>query len=200
MSDQEHFIKSHHNPEYDHEAFLGEDAKSFNQLSPEESTRRLGIIVDKIDKDNDGFVTQEELKDWIRYTQQRYIRDDVERQWKSHNPDDKDTISWESYKNLVYGFMDESDFEAKQTEDNWSYVVMLKRDRRRWSVADQDGDDALTKEEFTAFLHPEETDHMKDVVVEETLEDIDKDGDGKISLTEYIGNDGFLFFHVFMAL
>ncbi|XP_011296835.1 calumenin [Fopius arisanus] len=188
LSDEEHFIKSHHNPEYDHEAFLGEEAKTFDQLSPEESTRRLGIIVDKIDKDKDGFVTQEELKDWIRYTQQRYIRDDVDRQWKSHNPEDKDTLPWESYKKLVYGFMDESDFQAKENDENWSYVVMLKRDRRRWSVADRDGDDALTKEEFTAFLHPEETDHMKDVVVEETLEDIDKDGDGKISLAEYIGD------------
>ncbi|XP_063978798.1 calumenin [Diachasmimorpha longicaudata] len=188
LSDQEHFVKSHHNPEYDHEAFLGEEAKTFNQLSPEESTRRLGIIVDKIDKDKDGFVTKEELKDWIRYTQLRYIRDDVERQWKSHNPEENDTISWTKYKKLVYEFMDDSDFEAKENDENWSYVVMLKRDRRRWSVADQDGDDALTKEEFTAFLHPEETDHMKDVVVEETLEDIDKDGDGKISLAEYIGD------------
>ncbi|XP_012279956.1 calumenin [Orussus abietinus] len=190
LSKQEHFIHSQHNPEYDHEAFLGEDAKTFDQLSPEESTRRLGLIVDKIDKDKDGFVTQEELKDWIKYTQQRYIRDDVERQWKSHNPDDKDTLAWSEYRKIVYGFVDDKEAESldKPDDENFSYAIMLKRDRRRWSVADKDGDDALTKEEFTAFLHPEETEHMRDVVVLETMEDIDKDTDGKISLSEYIGD------------
>lgn len=43
LSHSEHFEDGHHNPQYDHEAFLGEDqAKTFDQLSPEESTRRLG--------------------------------------------------------------------------------------------------------------------------------------------------------------
>jgi Ca2+-binding EF-hand superfamily protein len=190
LSDQEHFINSQHNPAYDHEAFLGEEAKNFEQLSPEESTRRLGLIVDKIDKDTNGFVTQEELKDWIKYTQRRYIRDDVDRQWKSHNPEDNDKIAWEEYRKMIYGFLDEKDAESADKHDkNFSYATMQKRERRRWSIADIDGDDALTKEEFTAFLHPEETDYMTDVVVIETIEDIDKDGDGKISLEEYIGKN-----------
>ena len=28
----------------------------------------------------------------------RYVNDDVERQWTSHKPDGKDTISWEEYR------------------------------------------------------------------------------------------------------
>lgn len=64
------------------------------------------LIVDKIDEDKDGFVSQEELKDWIRYTQRRYITDDVDRHWKTHNPEDKEKISWEEYKKMLYGFMD----------------------------------------------------------------------------------------------
>lgn len=189
MSEQEHFVNSQHNPSYDHEAFLGEEAKTFDQLSPEESRRRLGVIVDKIDKDADGFVTQEELKEWIKYTQQRYIQDDVDRQWTTHNSDKKDKLPWQDYRSMVYGFMDEADEDQpeKSEDDNFSYAAMLKRDRRRWSVADKDGDDALTKEEFTGFLHPEEIDEMRDVVVLETMEDIDKDRDGKISVVEYIG-------------
>lgn len=65
---------------------------------------------------------------------------------------------------------------------------MLDRDKRRWNAADEDGDKALTREEFAAFLHPEEVDRMKDIVVIETMDDIDKNKDGKISLQEYIGN------------
>ncbi|XP_012250565.1 calumenin [Athalia rosae] len=189
LSEQEHFINFQHNPSYDHEAFLGEEAKTFDQLSPEESRRRLGIIVDKIDKDQDGLVTQEELKDWIKYTQQRYIQDDVERQWTTHNTENKDKLPWKEYRSMVYGFMDDTDTDQpEKSEDNFSYAAMLNRDRRRWTVADKDGDDALTREEFSGFLHPEETDGMRDVVVLETMEDIDKDGDGKISVAEYIGD------------
>lgn len=189
-SNEEHYASSQHNPAYDHEAFLGEEAKTFDHLTPEESTRRLGIIVDKIDKDKDGYVTGEELKDWILYTRRRYIRDNVERQWKSHNPEGKEKLPWSEYLAMVYGDMSEDDAEnfEKSKDNTYSYVAMLKKDRRRWSAADLDGDDALTKDEFAAFLHAEETDHMKDVVVLETMEDIDKDGDGKISLSEYIGD------------
>lgn len=57
---------------------------------------------------------------------------------------------------------------------------MMKRDRRRWTAADSDGDDKLTKEEFASFLHPEESEHMRDIVVQETMEDIDKNSDGQV--------------------
>ena len=51
---------------------------------------------------------------------------------------------------------------------------MEGRDRRRWGLADENGDGALTKYEFKHFLHPEEVEHMKDIVVQETIDDIDK--------------------------
>lgn len=185
-----HYDDDQHNVQYDHEAFLGEDeSKTFDQLPPEESRRRLGLIVDKIDSDKDGFIDMSELKAWIQFTQRRYIDDDVNRQWKQHNPDNNETIHWETYRKTVYGFMDEMDPNDLDKEDNgFSYKSLLTRDRRRWSVADKNGDDKLNKEEFAAFLHPEEKPQMQDVVLSETIEDIDKDNDGKISIDEYIGD------------
>lgn len=53
------------------------------------------IIVDKIDADKNTLVDLSELKQWITYTQRRYIEDDVDRQWKQHNPKNEDQISWE---------------------------------------------------------------------------------------------------------
>lgn len=41
----------------------------------------------------------------------------------------------------------------------------MARDERRFKMANQDNDMKADKEEFTAFLHPEEYDHMKDIVV-----------------------------------
>ena len=72
-------------------------------------------------------------------------------------------------------------------EDEYEYKDMLTRDKRRWEKSDINKDNKITKEEYTAFLHPEEYNHMKDVVVDETLQDIDKDGDGFVSLDEYLG-------------
>lgn len=63
-------------------------------------------IVDKIDKDADGFVSQDELKSWIEYTQKKYIQDDVENQWKVHVTPDQNKLDWVTYKKKFYGFMD----------------------------------------------------------------------------------------------
>lgn len=190
LSDEEHYMNDEHNSDYDHEAFLGEDeARTFDQLTPEESKERLGKIVDKIDLNHDNFVTEEELKLWIDYTQKRYITDDVKRQWNANNPENTETLHWADYKNMVYGFMDNMDpGELDDEEEGMSYAEMLKRDQRRWEVADEDNDNALSLDEFTNFLHPEESERMRAIVVQETMEDIDKDKDGKISLEEYIGD------------
>lgn len=55
---------------------------------------------------------------------------------------------------------DESD-----PEDGFNYKQMMARDERRFRMADQDNDMNANKEEFTAFLHPEEYEHMKGIVV-----------------------------------
>jgi len=51
-------------------------------------------------------------------------------------------------------------------DDRYDYRYMVNRDKRRWAKADQNGDGLLTKAEFSDFLHPEEVDHMKDVVID----------------------------------
>ncbi|KAG1649593.1 Calumenin-B [Nymphon striatum] len=189
LSDADHYDnEEHHNTEYDHEAFLGDQAKTFDQLTPEESKERLSKIVDKIDVDGDKSVTTEELKNWIHKTQSRYIQEDVEKQWVSHAPENPDKVSWAEYRKLTYGFDsdEEADKDVGSEDGSYNYRDMMKRDKRRWDTADQDKDGLLTKEEFGNFLHPEEAEHMKHIVVTETVEDIDKDKDGQISLLEYI--------------
>ena len=61
-------------------------------------------IVDKIDKDNDGFVTEEELIHWIKYVQHKYITDDTNRMWDEHEIELDNTLKWESYRKRTYGY------------------------------------------------------------------------------------------------
>ena len=187
LSDQERVDGDY---SYDHEAFLGEEeAEVFNQLEPEESRRRLAVLVDRMDGDGDGLVAVEELQRWIRRVQEREVREDTERQWEERNKpmykgDPEGRVSWASYKADVYGFVE----ETKEERSGYSFEPMMDRDLRRWTAADSDGDMLLTKLEFQVFLHPEESAHMRDIIVVETMEDMDRDGDGRLSLEEYIGD------------
>ncbi|XP_072348348.1 reticulocalbin-1-like isoform X1 [Scyliorhinus torazame] len=173
--------------QFDHNAFLGkETAKTFDQLTPEESKERLGKIVDRIDQNKDGLVTAEELTTWIKRAQNRYIDANVKRNWKDYDSNQDDRVSWDEYKNATYGYYLGEEFN--DVADKEAYKKMLRRDERRFKMADKDGDLIATREEFTAFLHPEEFDYMKKLVVTETIEDIDKDGDGMVDVKEYISD------------
>ncbi|TKS70039.1 Reticulocalbin-1 Precursor [Collichthys lucidus] len=154
--------------QYDHEAFLGkEEARTFDQLTPEESKDRLSKIVDRIDSDADGYINTAELKAWIKRVQKRYVYENVAKFYlpRLANPE-----------------------EFEDATDQFSFKKMLPRDERRFKTADLNGDLAADREEFTSFLHPEEFEHMKDIVVLETLEDIDRNGDGHVDEDEYIAD------------
>ncbi|XP_036399865.1 reticulocalbin-1-like [Megalops cyprinoides] len=174
---------------YDHEAFLGkEEASTFDQLTPEESKQRLGKIVDRIDVDNDGYVTISELKSWIKRVQKRYVYENVAKVWSDYDANKDNVIAWDEYKQATYGYYLANPEEFEDTTDQFSFRKMLPRDERRFKAADLDGDLMANREEFTAFLHPEDFEHMKDIVVLETLEDIDKNGDGFVDEDEYIAD------------
>ncbi|XP_077144194.1 reticulocalbin-1 isoform X1 [Ranitomeya variabilis] len=171
----------------DHEAFLGKDeAKTFDQLTSEESKDRLGNIVDRIDSDSNGLISTEELTAWIKRVQKRYVYENVARVWKDYDVNNDNHISWEEYKQATYGYYLANPEEFQDAAEQFSFKKMLPRDERRFKQADLNGDLEANREEFTAFLHPEEFEHMKDIVILETLEDIDKNGDGFVDEDEYI--------------
>lgn len=175
--------------QYDHEAFLGkEEARSFDQLTSEESKDRLGKIVDRIDDDADGSISTAELKAWIKRVQKRYVYENVAKVWTDYDLNKDNKISWDEYKQATYGYYLSSPEEFEDAKDQFSFKKMLPRDERRFKRADLDGDLAADREEFTSFLHPEEFEHMRDIVVLETLEDIDKNGDGHVDEDEYVAD------------
>ncbi|KAF6772574.1 hypothetical protein AHF37_08466 [Paragonimus kellicotti] len=72
----------------------------------------------------------------------------------------------------------------QHAEELWK---LLRQDSRRWHAADLDGDNRLQFSEFINFLHPELQTHMRDTVIEDLIEAIDKNGDMLISEWEYMG-------------
>jgi hypothetical protein len=108
------------------------------------------------------------------------VTNDVKRIWKQY--DDKEMVNgkltWKGYRDRVYG--------PEGGEISPEYAKMIARDERRWRVADLDNDTMIDQKEYECFMHPEDCDRMKDIVVLETSEDIDKNKDGFITLEEYI--------------
>uniref|UniRef100_F6UVV3 Reticulocalbin 3 n=1 Tax=Monodelphis domestica TaxID=13616 RepID=F6UVV3_MONDO len=145
-------------------------------------------IVDRMDRDGDGdgWVSLDELRAWIAHTQQRHIRDSVTSAWDTYDTDRDGRVGWEELRNVTYGHYQPEEFS--DVEDAETYRKLLARDERRFRAADQDGDLHATREEFTAFLHPEEFPHMRDTVIAETMEDLDKNGDGYVQVDEYIAD------------
>ena len=79
--------------------------------------------------------------------------------------------------------------ELLKTEEDkiMNYAKKIRQDKARWLAADVNKDDKLNYEEFVAFMHPEEKEHMFDVYTDEQMEEMDKDNDKRISVDEYIG-------------
>uniref|UniRef100_A0A0N5C535 Reticulocalbin-3 n=1 Tax=Strongyloides papillosus TaxID=174720 RepID=A0A0N5C535_STREA len=186
LSNKDHGHGKEHNKAYDHEAFLGKDtAAEFDELTPEKSKEKLSLLIPKMDSNNDGFVEEDELRNHINFMQQRYVNNDVERTWKNYKADKvaDGKLSWEDYREMVYGH---PTGEGQDLSDE--YKKMISRDERRWKVADYDSDNKLDRTEYGCFMHPEDCESMRDVVVTETIEDIDKNKDGFVDLNEYIGD------------
>merc|ERR1711936_984460 len=163
-----------HNAQYDHEAFLGkEDAQTFDGLSLEESKKRLGEIFQKVDGqvERDGSVTEEELSKWILQTK--------------NDRDGDGVVTWAEYKDVSYGFLNNVNEDNHDMED---HAESLRQDEKRFRQADVDGDKMLNREEFAAFLHPEDHEYMVDHMVDTALNDMDKNKDKFVSLEEYLAD------------
>jgi len=185
LSDEEHEVGDdhHHNPEYDHDSFLGKDeADEFDKLTPEESKEKLAKLYDEVDGQitKDGFVTADELSKWIEHTQKRFVHSDNEKMHEYNDVNKDGHVTWDEYVKVTY--TDDKEADPKHSEESKA------RDEPRFKLADKNADGKLDKDEFNSFLHPEHHDHMKPLIVKETINDIDTNKDGFISYEEYMND------------
>lgn len=187
---EEHYGNEEHNTDYDKKMFLGgeEEAEEFAELSPEEQLKRLKSIIKKIDIDADGFLTEEELSLWIQMSFKHYVLEDTKEQFAEVDHNGDGIVTWEEYNLHMYDrIIDYNEDTILEDEEEESFRLIHLRDKKRFERADCDNIPGLDLREFTDFEHPEETDYMTEFVIEGALEEHDKDGDGFVSLEEYLG-------------
>jgi len=174
--------QGHHDLHYDHEQFLGPAAaKEFDTLTSDEAKRRLKLMLPKIDKDNNGSLTIDELKTHIEYMSHRYVEEDAKRCWSMHTRYIIDgNFNWTGYMQSYFGTQDPKEIKDPQ------YQKLYRKDKRRWRMADGNQDDVLDLVEFRCFVHPESCPHTKILRVDETLDDMDRNKDDYVTFDEYI--------------
>lgn len=178
-----------HHSEFDHEAIIGsvKEAEEFDNLPPEESKRRLGLLVQKMDLNNDGFIDRHELKAWILRSFKKLSEEEAEDRFEDLDEDNDEKISWSEYVKDVYG-MDQEDGTKRNMLDDTEEAKLMDDDKQMFLAADLDNDGFLSLDEHVKFHSPEEHPEMLPLILSQTLRDKDLNKDGRIDFKEFIGD------------
>lgn len=156
-------------------------------MPPEESKRRLGLLVQKMDLNSDGFIDRHELKAWILRSFKKLSEEEAEDRFDDLDENNDEKISWSEYIKDVYG-MDQEDGTKSNTLDDAEEAKLMDDDRQMFLAADLDKDGFLSLDEHIKFHSPEEHPEMLPLILSQTLRDKDLNNDGRIDFQEFIGD------------
>lgn len=173
--------------DYDHESFLGHDTmEEFDKMTSEEAKQRLWKLIPLVDEDGNGVITEDELHDWIKKQLLVYIMDDARKLHKGNDVNHDGFVSWKEYVATTYGLGFVDNEQQAPEEGEFDYREMIIRDYNKFISADANGDQFLSLDELAAFIHPEEFHHTKHLVFQESMQDLDRNKDGRVSLEEFL--------------
>ncbi|XP_030027423.1 reticulocalbin-2 isoform X2 [Manduca sexta] len=187
--DHDHYGDSGHNTEFDHEAILGsvKESEEFDKLSPEESKRRLELMLPKMDLNGDKFIDRLELKDWIMNSFEKLSIEEAHERLTEADDNRDGVLTWSEYLQDAFGVDTEEEIGQEDITDSG---MLLQEEKAMWAAADKDGDGILDAREFEVFSNPEEHAVMHPFLVNQTLREKDANKDGVVDFEEYIGERG----------
>ncbi|RZF32957.1 hypothetical protein LSTR_LSTR000827 [Laodelphax striatellus] len=182
--DHNHITDGEHHKEFDHEAIIGsmKEAEEFDHLSPEESKKRLRILLTKMDLNKNEQIDRNELHAWILRSFSMLSEEESAERFEDADENEDGKVTWEEYKADSFG--DENGLHSAEDGDD----EVVKHDKVLFKAADVNKDGVLDKREFIYFTHPEEHPEMFAHILQNTLEDKDKDNNGVIDFQEFLGD------------
>lgn len=184
--DAHHHEDGEHHSEFDHEAILGsvKEAEEYDQLSPDESKRRLAKLVVKMDLNQDQFIDRHELKAWILRSFKKLSEEEASERFEELDENADGKVTWDEYVRDVFD-MEPGKEDSLPVEQK----LMWDDDREMFFTADLNKDGVLNSEEFVLFQSPEEHPEMLPLILQQTLRSKDTNKDGVIDFQEFIGGE-----------
>ncbi|XP_051518035.1 45 kDa calcium-binding protein [Myxocyprinus asiaticus] len=191
-------MDGHLNKDFHQEVFLGKEMEEFEEDSePRRNRKKLIEIFTKVDINKDRSVSAKEMQRWIMEKTEEHFQEAVrENKISFHavDPDGDGHVTWDEYR---VKFLASKGFNEKEVAEKIKNNEEIKVDEEtqevleslkdRWFQADNPpADQLLNEEEFLSFLHPEHSRGMLRYMVKEIVRDLDQDGDGKLTLAEFI--------------
>lgn len=188
---KQHFSEGVHHQYFDHEAILGSKGavEEFEHLEPEVAKQRLAYIVEKMDKNKDGFVDKDELTAWVQRSFVMLSEEESDERFQESDTNKDGQVKWSEYAAETYGIPPEAGDppeDQKLLEDD----KMMRDDLEIFQASDLNGDDNLDKKEFQYFSHPEDFEHTTDILYKRTMAEKDLNQDGFLDFQEFIHPDG----------
>ncbi|KAE9548993.1 hypothetical protein FO519_007797 [Halicephalobus sp. NKZ332] len=181
--------KNSHDEHEDHKIVLGSHklADEFDDLSPDESKKRLRILAGKMDTDGDGFISKKELTDWIEQSTKNLDKEENDERFLEMDTNRDGQVTWEEYiQEAFYGASEEGKIDVSKM--NLEDRRLFEDDKEYFEKADENKDGKLSREEFSSFQNPELFSSMHEILIKMTLRDKDENHDGKIDIKEFLGD------------
>lgn len=105
--------------------------------------------------------------------------------------DTNEIVTWREYLKEMYSIDSDDDLNDIQIEfvdQGLEQSQLINDDRTIFQAADLNKDGELNRDEFVLFISPEEHPQMLPIILNQTLRDKDKNGDGKIDFQEFVGD------------
>ncbi|XP_054708745.1 reticulocalbin-2-like [Uloborus diversus] len=182
-----HYKDGKHNYEFDHESVLGSQhlAEEFEHLPAEEAKIRLHMLALKMDANNDQFVDRKELTNWVLKSFKTLTIEESMDELEDVDSDGDAQITWEEHIAETFGIYEDELSLSQESEEEYQ---MLQNDKELFNAADIDGDGILNKAEYPSFSHPEEFEHMHQIVFEQAMRKRDRNQDGYLSFEEFVSD------------
>ncbi|CAF2516562.1 unnamed protein product [Rotaria sp. Silwood2] len=189
---EEHGHDHHHHhgdhDQHDHEShkklFTGDEIDG----TEGEQREKLRIIANKIDENQDGQISFDEMRS---YTVER-IKEQNNREAEdligTLDPKGTNKITFNAYVRDSFGDVDISQLEKADKSDLNTRETrrLYKVDKQKWEYLDKDGDQSLSYDEFRQFLRPEDDKELSKLEIDSMINEYDENKDGKLSTAEYL--------------